>query len=100
VVYWSQYGDPGNDLVVVMRHHGHDHPWRAITDGYSYERQDGYCWLWCSALPWIGVGTCEFLELRRTEMAAHAIAPPSASDQPPDGTPPNPALQRTPFGRR
>ena len=78
VVYWSQYAAPEHDLLVVMRHHGQHHPWRVITDGYSYERQDGYCWLWCSALPWIGVGTCEFLEHRRTQTAVPGIAPSHA----------------------
>jgi hypothetical protein len=55
------------ELAEVLRFYGQDQKWQTLTEGYSYQREDGRRNAWCSALPAIGVGTDTFMERRSAE---------------------------------
>ena len=64
IAYWSSHPDPRRDLLWMLETHGAGVGWNVMTEGYSYRRNDGQCWLWCSAAPIIGVGTTLYNEAK------------------------------------
>lgn len=66
IAYWSKYPDPSRDLTWMFHYYGEGHKWRAWGEpGYSYKREDGLRWLWCSAAPVIGIATSEYMDAER-----------------------------------
>ncbi len=64
------------EYATFLEFYGEGHGWNALSEGYSYQRDDQRRVSWCSAAPTIGVGTDVFL--RRNQKAEEGDAPPPA----------------------
>lgn len=64
IVYWSSHADPRNDLAWMLETYGDGVGWSVMTEGYSYRRKDGNYFLWCSAMPVIGVASAAFTQAK------------------------------------
>ena len=77
VTFSSAYADPARDLLRMIQHYGKGLKWSVVDEGYSYQREDAYCWLWYSAIPAIGVSTCHFRNLRAQAAQSRLPHPPT-----------------------
>jgi|GEM_PF-3262014 len=77
--YRSEEPLPGPDLARVMTRYADGQKWIALTEGYLYQREDRTRRLWCSAMPMIGVGTSEFLDVEGRARLEPGSGPESES---------------------
>jgi hypothetical protein len=65
-IHAISYEPPGKmrdkEYAAFLEFYGEGHRWDALSEGYSYRRDDHRRVSWCSAVPVIGVGSDVFFE--------------------------------------
>lgn len=63
IVYWSEAPSPNRDLNRVLEYYKENSQWDVVEEGYLLQRQDVKMRVWCSAIPAIGVGLIDYLNV-------------------------------------